>query len=244
MSALQYFIYLSVIVMVVGILIKAIKIAKMPMHLRWDLYPIPHEKGKNKYGGSYFEEVDWWTKPANFSMASEIKEMSKEILFIQSLYHHNRPLWIFSFPFHFGLYLLIGFVAFLLLGAILNLSGVAVTAEATGFIPIAVYALTIICGVAGAILGAFGAFGLLLSRIFKSELRLFSVKSDYFNLLLLLSIFVLLLASWLISDKTFELLRSVTAGLITFQPVASLPPTTHLFLVLSALFSYIFPSLT
>ena len=99
----------------------------MPVHLRWDLYPIPHEKGKHHYGGSYFEEIDWWTKPAEVSVTNELKEMSKEIIFIQSMYHNNRPLWMFSFPFHFGLYLSIVFVLMVFLSGFLGIFGMEVS---------------------------------------------------------------------------------------------------------------------
>ncbi len=34
----------------------------MPIHLRWELYPVPHEAGKAEYGGGYLEETSWWSK--------------------------------------------------------------------------------------------------------------------------------------------------------------------------------------
>src|SRR5512137_269510 len=114
MPLIQYLIYFSVLVLVVGVTMKTIRIARMPIHIRWDLYPIPHEKGKEHYGGSYYEEIDWWSKPRNTSLFSEIKEMAREIFAIQSLYRNNRSLWYFSFPFHLGLYLLITFGGLLL----------------------------------------------------------------------------------------------------------------------------------
>ena len=44
----------------------------MPMHVRWELYPVAHEKGRASYGGSYFEEVDWWTKPREVDKLGEV----------------------------------------------------------------------------------------------------------------------------------------------------------------------------
>jgi nitrate reductase gamma subunit len=217
MGALQYFIYLSVVVMALGIMLKAIKIARMPIHLRWDLYPIPHEKGKGEYGGSYYEEINWWTKPANFSLFSELKEMAREIFLIQTLFHHNRPLWYFSFPFHLGLYLLIGFVFLLIIGAVWTLAGAA--------IPSLLATATIYLGAAGSAIGLLGALGLFLSRLIKSELRIFTSKADYFNLLLLAAIFAGLFFGWLAADRTFDILRGYLAALISFQPT---PPVTSL----------------
>ena len=111
MNGLQLLMYIAYAFFFVGTAYRAYRMAKMPVHLRWDLYPIPHEKDKGHYGGSYFEEIDWWTKPAEVSIRSELKEMAREIIFIQSMYHNNRPLWFFSFPFHFGLYLITGATA-------------------------------------------------------------------------------------------------------------------------------------
>ena len=81
MGGLQVLFYISTLVFVVGVVYKGVKMARMPLHLRWDLYPIPHEGGgKGKYGGSYYEEVEWWTKPANIAISNEMKEAAKEIL--------------------------------------------------------------------------------------------------------------------------------------------------------------------
>ena len=36
------------------------RIWRMPMHLRWELYPVAHESpDKAKYGGSMLEELNW-----------------------------------------------------------------------------------------------------------------------------------------------------------------------------------------
>jgi nitrate reductase gamma subunit len=98
MSELQILMSVAYAIFFVGTGYAACKLARMPVHLRWDPYPIPHEKGRAHYGGSYFEEINWWTNPAQVSVRSELTEMGKEIFFIQSMYHNNRPLWLFSFP--------------------------------------------------------------------------------------------------------------------------------------------------
>ena len=219
MSGLQLLMYVAYAVFFVGIAYRAYRMATMPMHLRWDLYPIPHEKGKAEYGGSYYEEVDWWTKPAKVSLSNELKEMSKEIIFIQSMYHNNRRLWIFSFPFHFGLYLSIVFVLLMFFGGLLTVLGVTVSAESSNVIGRIVHYVTVPFGIVGAVLGALGALGLFFSRMARTELRRTSVWTDYFNLILLFAVFASGLVVWA-SDISYAALRVFITDLISFRKTA------------------------
>ncbi|UCC78639.1 MAG: respiratory nitrate reductase subunit gamma [Candidatus Zixiibacteriota bacterium] len=246
MGGLQLLLYLAILFFIVAIAIKTVKIARMPIHLRWDLYPVPHEKGKGAYGGSYFEEVDWWTRPKNFSLISEIKEMGKEILFIQSLYHHNRTLWLFSFPFHFGMYCLIAHGALLLLGSILIVNGVEISWLSRGFLPAAVFHLTLISGKAGWILSVFGAFGLLMSRLFNGKLRNSAVVSDYFNLIILLALFVVGVVSSFTVDTSYSIQRAFLADFIIFKSASALPGilTAQLWILTILLFYFPFTHMT
>lgn len=236
MGGLQLLFYVSILVFVIGCAYKAIQLTRMPLHLRWDLYPIPHERGKGHYGGSYYEELDWWKKPAEVSIPSELTEMGKEILFIQSMYHNNRPLWIFSFPFHFGLYLSIGFVIVMYLSAGLELAGFEIGANSPSLLGQIVQYVAVGLGLAGSILGSFGALGLFFSRIFKYDLRATSVWTDYFNLLLLLGVFVTTIWSWAAFDATMESARAFTVSLLTFSTTAPMPTVVTVHFALAAIF--------
>ena len=87
----------------------------MPVHVRWEIYPVQHETAaKVAYGGSYMEELDWWEKKRERSLLREIRYMAPEILFLRGLWKENRGLWWVSFPFHFGLYLMIATFVLLL----------------------------------------------------------------------------------------------------------------------------------
>ena len=55
---LQIVAYASVLTFVSVLIAKAVKYATMPIHLRWELYPVAHETERT-YGGSYFEDLDW-----------------------------------------------------------------------------------------------------------------------------------------------------------------------------------------
>jgi nitrate reductase gamma subunit len=236
MMTIQILMYVAVAVLLFGTLAKASKISQMPLHLRWDLYPIPHEKGKEHYGGSYYEELNWWTKPANFSLSGEIKEMAAEIFAIKTLYRHNRGLWVSSFPFHMGLYALTGFAALLIAGAVMLIYGVEPSAASPHAIARLVYGLTLVAGVAGWLLGIVGSLGLIFTRAASDKYRTFTTRSDYFNLLLLLALFVCGLAAWVFADRSFDSIRGFVASLISFVPASQTPSLVKAELILTAVF--------
>ncbi len=217
LTLLQWITYLSLIFAVIMLLYRAVRIAKLPIHLRWELYPVPHEKGKGHYGGSYMEEFEWWTKERKVSKADELKEMAEEIILIKSLFKSNKGMWIFSFPFHFGLYLLIGFAALLTTSALCVIFNMNMD---SGFGAIINF-LTEISGVAGIILTLIGSFGLLFKRLFDYNLRCFSGFADYFNLIIFIIICGSMLVAWAGLDYNFIVLRDYTASLITASPFAT-----------------------
>ena len=175
--------YALMAVFVVAFVIRTARLARLPIHLRWELAPVPHEKGKGHYGGSFFEEFEWWTKPREKSLVSELAYMLKEIIFLKGVHENNRRLWWFSFPFHFGMYLLIAAAPLMLLGAI---SG---SAEALRSVwPVVAQAVPILAGL-GFTLGTFGGLGLLAIRLFDSKMRAVTTPASLFNLILLLAVF-------------------------------------------------------
>ena len=78
----------------------------MPAPLRWELYPIPKgPRERQRYGGSYFEQSDWWTKPPETGHTGEVAFMAKEVLLLRSVWENFRGLWLWSWLLHWGLYL-------------------------------------------------------------------------------------------------------------------------------------------
>ena len=104
MNVLYLFSYLSILIFLTLIIYKVIKYSSLPMHLRWDLYPVAHEPVRNKYGGSYFEKLEWWKKRNKKDHIAELLAMAEEIFLLKGVYLHNKKLWYLSFPFHLGLY--------------------------------------------------------------------------------------------------------------------------------------------
>jgi nitrate reductase gamma subunit len=166
-------------IFVVAFVMKSLKLARLPIHLRWELAPVPHEKGKGHYGGSYLEESEWWTKPREKDYVAEGVYMFKEILFLKALFEHKRGLWWFSFPFHFGLYLLTAAAALLVLGGIGNLAGFMGPETwllATG--------LPLLVGV-GCALGIAGAIGLFITRMADRGMANSTTLASFFNVALI-----------------------------------------------------------
>ena len=64
--------YVAVAVFLAAMARRVIRYVSTPTHLRWELYPVPHEGGRE---GSYFEELDWWEKPRHSSMIGELRRM-------------------------------------------------------------------------------------------------------------------------------------------------------------------------
>lgn len=187
----------------------------LPIHLRWEIYPVQHETAaKAVYGGSYMEELNWWEKKRKGSLLNEIWYMVPEILFIRGLWKQNRGLWQVSFPFHFGLYLMIATFALLVLHALLVLWGGG-TFPADGTIRTLLDDLITVVGWTGLILGIIGSLGLLYRRLTDPELRDYSSFMDYFNILFIFLFFLFAFLTCLFLDPLLEGAKAYIFGLLT-----------------------------
>ena len=215
MSQIVYVLtYLALAVFIVGVLKRIAAYRKNPQHLRWELYPVPHEGGgKASYGGSYLEEVDWWQKPRETSRIGELSVMVPEMLLLKALWEHNRSLWLVSFPFHFGLYLTFGLVVLLVIGAVAQLAGMSAD---SGLLALVVGVSTILGPIAFG-LTLLGGLGLLLRRLNDADLRNYASPEHRFNLVLFLATMGVALLTWAVADPSFEIARGFIAGLITFN---------------------------
>jgi nitrate reductase gamma subunit len=202
--------YLSIAVFLIAVISRFVKFATMPIHVRWELYPVAHEKGKASYGGSYLEEPDWWTKKREKSHLGELKVMIPEILLLAGVWEHNKAQWLRSFPFHMGLYLIVLLIVLLFIG------GIAVAAGAdmsSGFL----HGLTNIVGYAGLILALIGAVALLARRVLNAAYREYTKGSDFFNLAFFVVALGIALVTRFTVDPSFDGLRDYYAHLVTFD---------------------------
>jgi len=181
----------------------------LPVHVRWELYPVQHEPAaKTAYGGSYMEELNWWEKKQERSLVNEMLFMFPEILFIRGVWKKNRSLWWVSFPFHFGLYLMFAAFGLMLLHAGFTLwEAAAWRSLLDSFIATA--------GWSGIILGTIGTLGLLHRRLTDPELKAYSTASDYFNLLFILLFFISALVTSLLADPYWDGAKDYILGLLT-----------------------------
>lgn len=208
---------------------KAVKYAQMPLHGRMELYPVPQEKGRHTYGGSYMEEPEWWRKPHQVSKVSEIIDMLKEMLFIKKLFENQRSLWWASYSFHLGIYVLIAWILLMVAGALTELAGISVSAHASLWTAL-LYYLTILTGVIGFAITTVGAFLLLVRRLSDPVLARYTTPQEYFNLVLLLAALISGVAVWT-PDLTFAAARQITADLLTLSIAADTVQVIHLILL-------------
>lgn len=234
---LLLFVYVSIIAFLGLSLYKFHQYAKMPMHSRWELYPVPKEAGeRGHYGGSYYEDLEWWNKPREISHSGEIKEMLKEMLFIKNLFVNQRSQWWVSYAMHLGIYLLGLWAVLLLVGSVMELFGTPVVSD--NLLARLVYYGTFISGAAGALLLALGSGGLFLRRLFNNTLSKYTTPQEYFNLVYLLAVAVSGLVVWN-GDPGFNYGREIMKGLLSFTPFQANTALTVHILLLGSVMIYI-----
>ncbi|MBU1626459.1 respiratory nitrate reductase subunit gamma, partial [bacterium] len=157
---------------------------------------------------------------------------SEEIFLLKGIFENNRKMWYLSFPFHAGLYLLVVFLLFLIVGGVSALLGFPM--QLLEFLN----SLTVVTGVMGIILTLIGSIGLFLRRAFSAELREYSTPQDYFNLLLIFVIVFTAFMGWITTDNLFVTLGSYVQGLMIFSPGESLQGVSLWIIESIVLFSF------
>ena len=190
-----------------------------PMHVRWELYPVAHERGdRAEYGGSYLEDADWWKTKRKTSLVGGIKGVLVEFLFMHMTMTTNMSLWHRTYPFHLGLYCIIGAFGLTFLAALARLAGTE-----PGIILIALGNIVQVLTFAGFLSIVGGGISLLHRRLSQESLRRYSTREHFFNLGAFIVFGVTGLLAWLANPSFFAISRDFMANLIcfSFKPLSS-----------------------
>jgi len=225
---------LGVVIFVTATAARAVQYARSPMHLRWELYPVPHERpDRAAHGGSYFEQSEWWREARQPNFRGELAVMLREMLFLKALREFNRGLWLRSFPFHFGLYLVAAAAAGVLTLAVITIAG---GGEWIGR-PAGRALVTLVgaCGAAGLLLAVGGALALLLRRLRDPSLLSYSSAGDFFNLSFFIVAFTVLGIGYATRPDGSPGALGIVLGLLRWNPAAPIPALLSAGVILSAL---------
>jgi nitrate reductase gamma subunit len=242
MSFLSWFIggpliYFAVALFIYRTAALFIRYAKLPCHLRWDLYPVPHQGPE----GSKYQKIDFAKLKTHASLFHELKEMIPEMLFIKKAFINSPKIWAGSFPLHAGLYLGLLFVLLLAGGAIMGLSGIQVSAGSASIFSKLIFYMTVVTGAGGFIAGVAGSLVLLWLRLFDEDMRFMSDIVSFFNLGVMIFLFGSGLAAWAMTDPSFDILRLHVASLLTFSPAPVSEPLVTMELMAACLFLIYLP---
>ncbi len=242
-AAVYLAMYFGLFIFLAGCLRRILVYARTPLHLRWEIYPLPHEHPyRAAYGGSYFETQQWWRQPQVTNRRGEWRVMIEEILFLKSLRQFNRRLWLPSFLFHFGLYIAVSAAscAALALCCTLLPSRPHIAALAQVLAPISKFA-----GAVAAVLILAGACWLLMHRTTDPALKSSTHAGDIFNLLFFIAASSLLIGGYLLRapgtaslgefargavhfDRDLRIGTAFSAGLILTSMLVAYIPFTHM----------------
>jgi nitrate reductase gamma subunit len=232
--------YISYLLIIALYTVKVMKVARTPIHLRWELYPVIHEKG-HKYGGSYFEELEWWTKPRQKSKIRGIIYLLKNYLFFGEYFRRTRGYWFGLYPWHVGFYLIVGFHIMSFFGALaMVMTGISIAPESVNISGRLIYYLTLIIAVGGFILGSAGSIGLLIKRLVDKGLKDYAAPINYFNYSFFLIVFLSGLIAWYFFDPSLSTYREFWGSLITFTYM-DVEPATYTHIMLFSLFLIYLP---
>lgn len=230
--------YAGLFLFLIGCARRIYQYARTPFHLRWELYPVPHEEpSRVRHGGSYFESGDWWLHPQAIRHRGEWTTMFREIFFLRGLWEYNRRLWLPSFLFHSGLYLAIATAA---LAALQAAADAMIPGAASGALRIAVSGVCQWIGVVGIAFVVVGAAWLLVRRVSDISLKNYNKASDIFNLLFFIVTFACLAVGFFSQESQAVSFADLAGDAFRFNRSAHIGVFQGVGLILaSALIAYI-----
>ena len=236
LAVLTYFGYVFVTAMYT---VKAVKFLHLPRHLRWELYPVMHEE-KYRYGGSYFEDLNWIEEGRRKAWPRSILFLLKEYFTLGEYFRRRKGYWLALYPWHIGFILIICFHIFTFFAALAMVFGLPVSSDSPILAGKAFYYVVLLVGLVAFISGVLGSIGIMIKRIADYDLRAYATPQNYFTYLFCLAVFLSGLYAWAFVDPTLAEYRHFWVGLITAKPVA-VAPGAALHIILFDLFLIYLP---
>ncbi len=214
-AVLTYVAYIFIVGMYT---VKGIQWFKMPVHLRWDLYPVIHEDNY-KYGGSYYEEKDWWTKSRHKNLWRSLGYALKDNFYMGEYFKRDRGYWYVLYPWHISFILIITFHILCFLGGIAMYFGLTVTPDSASSFGRFFFYIILLTGVPSFVLGTIGSIGLLFRRLSDEGLRLLATPMNFFNYGFFSLVFFSGFYAWYFVDPNFSEYLAYWKGLVTWNPI-------------------------
>jgi len=228
-----YFAYLFI---TLCYLIKIVTYLRLPVHLRWELYPVIYEKNL-QYGKSRFEGIDGLSERPKKHLVRAVFFLVKEYLHFGEYFRRHRLYWSVLYPWHIGFLLIILFHSLCFVGGLAMAWNIGVSATSSVMTGRFLFYAILATGAVGFVAGSLGSIGLLALRIYDPSLRAYATPLNYVSYLFTLALFLSGLCGWLFFDTDLAEYRGFWKGLVTFTfvPVGGLTlvhiVTFNLFLV-------------
>jgi len=214
LAILTYFAYAFIIFMDAR---KAIKYAKMPVHLRWDLYPMVRN-GDGSHDTA-FRQGTQSDKNRGKRFIKSFLFILKDNFYLGEYFHKNRRYWCVLFPWHVGFLLILTFNGLCFLAAFSTFAGLSLPPEPSNLVGRSLYYAILVTGFGSFIIGSLGSIGMLTIRLASRELRAYASPINYFNYVFLLAVFSTGFYAGYSFDPTFSEYRGFWKGLVTLSPI-------------------------
>ncbi len=234
-----YLTYVAYVVIVGLYTVKAVKWWRMPLHIRWDLYPVVHEDNY-RYGGSYYEQTEWWKKPRHAHFWRSLVHALKDNFYMGEYFRRNRLYWLFLLPWHLGFILIITFHILCFFAAVSMYFGLGIAADSGQMAGRIFYYVLLWTGGTAFVGGVFGSIGLIVVRLADRGLRAYAMPYNFFNYIFFLIVYGSGLYAWIALDPTLAEYRTYWLGLVTLAP-PELHPVTLFHIVLFDIFLIYLP---
>lgn len=210
-----WFLLGAVLIFIGKTALDAVSYSRLPAHLRWDLYPVPHQGP----AGSKYQNISnqpHLISPIH-SFIYEMKGMAPEMLWIKRLKDSNPTMWHWSLLMHGGIFLSIAWIILVACGAVLIMNGYTINLSEYGAAGAGLYYLTQLCGIGGSVIGLIGSLGLWQRRLNDPGLRTMSDFLSHVNLFIMVLVFLSMIVACGTVDPDFTLARAQLAGITANQ---------------------------